>query len=543
MSSASSLLDALRGLISFAVLIPILVAVHELGHFWAARAFGMKVDAFAVMMGGVRKTNLDGTLLKPLVSAKIPWFVGVLSATALIVSAEMKFDPGVYAALVSLGLALPVWVVTRLGALYHLPVASSIGTLAKVWGLAVLLSFLGTKGHGLPLVQLVGLIALASFVATLIVYYHPVFHKGEESPNGLGQVLLPQGKVVPEAKRIDPNTGRALLPVRFRPLASRTDKHGTEFSLLCWPLGGFAAIHGMHPKEDGSETQITGGFYSKPPLARFIVLFAGPLFSILFGVLILTGLKTVTGKPIPDQSAKIGAVDESGPGAKSGLKVGDRIVTINGKPVASFYDVVKDVRYSYRKLGDKYEPVPVFIGVERDGRQFNFKATPRIDPEPQPLRNEKMEIVEELAVQAKLGIGPSLTYAPLSLGEAFVDAARTPVDLVSNLAHSVAKPATLAQNIGGPASIAKEVTEASKLGFDVVLTLGGLLSISLGVMNLLPIVPFDGGQMTVAFAEMLRGGRRLSLQFQTAISTIGAFLVIALILGIVTLDISHMAQR
>jgi len=125
--------------------------------------------------------------------------------------------------------------------------------------------------------------------------------------------------------------------------------------------------------------------------------------------------------------------------------------------------------------------------------------------------------------------------------DALSAAVKYPFVLVAGIAQTVAKPQTIADNVGGPASIFQELGNAGKEGAPSVFWFSALLSVSLGVMNLLPIVPFDGGQMMVAFAEMLRGGRRLSLKLQMQLSTIGAFLVMVLVLGVVTLDIGKMA--
>ncbi|HKU53309.1 MAG TPA: site-2 protease family protein, partial [Nitrospira sp.] len=75
-----------------------------------------------------------------------------------------------------------------------------------------------------------------------------------------------------------------------------TVQETTDFTIRPWPLGGFVRIKGMVPEEDGSETKVPGGFYSKAPWKRFIVLLAGPVFSVLAGVIILFGLKLAMGE-------------------------------------------------------------------------------------------------------------------------------------------------------------------------------------------------------------------------------------------------------
>ena len=68
MNELNPLFDILKTILSFSVILTVLVAVHELGHFWAAKAFGMHVEAFAVMMGGIRESSLDDLREKKLAS-------------------------------------------------------------------------------------------------------------------------------------------------------------------------------------------------------------------------------------------------------------------------------------------------------------------------------------------------------------------------------------------------------------------------------------------------------------------------------------------
>ncbi|MBS1715132.1 MAG: site-2 protease family protein [Armatimonadetes bacterium] len=524
------LIETLLTALLIVAILPILVAVHELGHFWVARACGMHVDAFAVMMGGIRKTRPSELGAKPMASPWILAAVGTVAGVSLAWAMSAQNLIGAYASLAVLGAVLPVWIATRLGNVYRLPLASTVGTVAKAWLVAVVLSFVGTGGKGMGPLQTVGLLAIFAVIGLLFVYYHPVLHKGEEEKHGQGQIFV-DGPMGPEKR-----------PVLFRPLLSRTDKHGTEFSLLCLPLGGFAAIRGMHPKEDGSETEIEGGFYSKPPLARLAVLFAGPFFSIAFGVLLLAVVLAINGELVPRTTPVIGSLTADGPGAKAGLKPGDKILEANGKPVATFYDLVKTVRVSFTEKDGRYEPVPVRLTYERDGKTLFANVTPVVDKAPSPVLQEDNKPSSEKKIQAKLQMSPVFDHKPLAPVEAFDAAVKYPVLLVAGLAESVSKPQTLAENIGGPASIAREIGNAGKAGPPAVFMVAAMLSVSLGVMNLLPIVPFDGGQMMVAFAELLRGGRRLSLKLQMQLSTIGAFLVMVLVIGVVTLDIGKMAM-
>src|SRR5579859_4472111 len=99
-------------------------------------------------------------------------------------------------------------------------------------------------------------------------------------------------------------------------------KGDTEFNIRPLPLGGFVRIKGMMPQEDGSETKIENGFYSKSPAKRLAVLFAGPLFSVLAGMLVLVGMLTLVGKPVVDETFFC-SVRHGDPAERAGIQSGD----------------------------------------------------------------------------------------------------------------------------------------------------------------------------------------------------------------------------
>jgi hypothetical protein len=320
MTPVDVLADIVRGASVFLLIITVLVAVHELGHYLAARACGMHVEAFAVMMGGIRKTDLTPHLKRPIVSARFVWTIGLIGLTLAVVGLLTHSTWVMGSGLVVSGLVIPVWVSLRLERLYHLKRFTALRWLGQCALLAFAMLLFGARGQfGEPL-QIVGLLSAAAWVATWIVYYQPVLHKADGTPQGHGRIEAEGDEV----------------PVLFRPVLSTTNREGTEFALLALPLGGFAAIRGMHPKADGSEVSIEGGFYNKPPWMRLIVLFAGPLFSIVFGVLLLTGLYMSIGKQEPDPSAKVGGVAPNGQAELAGIKKGDLILSVDGRKTASF---------------------------------------------------------------------------------------------------------------------------------------------------------------------------------------------------------------
>ncbi|HRI42885.1 MAG TPA: site-2 protease family protein [Fimbriimonadaceae bacterium] len=501
--------------INLMVVLTVLVAVHELGHYWVARLFGMQVDAFAVMMGGIRRSDLASRLSKPLLPSRWVWLAAAVAASGVIVGTFERIAGLHLGGLAALAVVIPVWVATRIGALYGFPLAQSVRYLAVGWFAGFLALYFSTKLNNLQPGQVLTVLLFASSIALLVLYYQPVLRKPEDSKMGEGELEI----------------GGQRVEVPFRPLWSRRAKNGTEFSFLALPLGGFAAIKGMHPKADGSETKIAGGFYSKSPFARFLVLLAGPVFSIAFGLLLYVLLFTTIGIERPLNEPVIGAVAEGKAAAKAGLIQGDRVVSIDGKPVETFFQIIEKVRQSPN--------VPMAVVYERKGQRLATTVVPELDEAPSPVITHDLDRSEAMAKQAKWGAVWQTRPERLGLGEAFAEAWTMPVRMAAGLFGLVKNPGRAKDEVGGVGTIAKATYQATEAGLSVVLMLAAGLSISLGFMNLLPVPPLDGGQMVVAFVEMLRGGRRLSIQVQNAVSTVGMVLVFALIASVLTIDMGR----
>ncbi|HEY0867649.1 MAG TPA: M50 family metallopeptidase [Fimbriimonas sp.] len=308
----------------------------------------------------------------------------------------------------------------------------------------------------------------------------------------------------------------------------------TDFTVRPWPIGGFVRIKGMMPEEDQSETRIPGGFYSKPPWQRLIVLFAGPMFSVLAGILVLVPLYIYKGIDKPVDRPVLGELAKEGPAVRAGLQKGDRILTIQGQPISTFYEVLSIVRES--------PEVPLRFEYDRQGERRTTVVTPVKDPHPTMIIGPGLVPTPDTKIQAKIGAGWQVETVQLPFRVAVGEAFQQPVMAVKSLVAVFAKPARFETQMGGPATMVAATGALAKQGVDKVLWLAAMLSISIGIMNLLPVPPLDGGQMVVAFAEMLRGGRRLSIKSQSLANVVGGLFVIALMLGAVSVDIKRFIE-
>lgn len=306
----------------------------------------------------------------------------------------------------------------------------------------------------------------------------------------------------------------------------------TNFTFRAWPLGGFVRIKGMVPEEDGSEVKVPGGFYSKAPWQRFVVLLMGPVFSILAGFALLVPLFMILGKEKGVNEPVFSRIEPKSPAEKAGLKAGDRVVAIDGQPVDSWYGLVSNVRdKANRKIHFK---------IRRGSSDLDMEITPELSKQPVPVLGPDMEYTEILKRQARIGAAPKTYRVPVSFGEAFGVAATMPVKMVAGLAGVAKNPSTFKDEMGGPVSIVKIAAERAREGIAELVSFAGVLSISLGIFNLLPIAPLDGGQMVVALVEMFRRGKRLSFRVQNWVAGVGLLLIFALVISVLAADISKL---
>jgi regulator of sigma E protease len=322
---------------------------------------------------------------------------------------------------------------------------------------------------------------------------------------------------------------------RFATL-KRTDKglaleEVTDFTIRPYPFGGFVRIKGMIPQADGGETRVPGGFYSKPPFQRLIVLFAGPLFSIITGIILLVPVFMFDGKEEPLNKPILGAVEAKTPADVAGLKSGDRITAIDGAPINTFFEMIQKVRTSAGK--------ELVFSIERQGVALDRKVMPAQDAAPSPVLGPDLRDSGSTAIQGKIGVAYTVEKAKLSFGDALATAVDTPRRAIWGMVVTFSSIAGFERSVGGPGTMYKLSEQAVNLGFAKVISLAALLSISVGIFNLLPIYPLDGGQMVVAFVEMLRGGKRLSMRLQELIGTVGFAMVLLLFVSVLIVDVKR----
>lgn len=291
----------------------------------------------------------------------------------------------------------------------------------------------------------------------------------------------------------------------------------TDFNLRAWPIGGFVRFHGQEPLEDGSEVHVNGGIYSISPGKRWLILFAGPLFSIIFGVIVLVGQFSLVGSPEP--STQLATVDTDKPAYKAGLRPGDRITEVAGKKIKDTYET----RMTLQENGTA-KSIPV--SVLRNNEKLTFNIVPILSEMKLPILDKDGLPTGKEAQTPIIGVtfGTELVRQPF--GQAFMSSVELPFLMAQRLAYNISRPKVMVEESRGVIGMVEQTHNILQEQALQVITWCGLISISLGIMNLLPIGMLDGGQMLIAVAEMLRGGRRLPFKIQMQFLTVGTLIVL-----------------
>ncbi len=257
------------------------------------------------------------------------------------------------------------------------------------------------------------------------------------------------------------------------------DTKETTYSFRAIPIGGYVNIEGM---EVGS--QVENGFNSKPAYQRFIVLFAGVFMNFLTAFLIIFSIAQMNGRMEYEEKAIIGALVKGGANEQI-LKVDDKILELDGKKITLWSDIPEVTKEAL----DKKELSAI---IERDGKEEKLVLKLTKD-------EENNRVV--------LGISPKSKKTNLSFTESLIFAKNSFVsilkDTVGGLFTLFSGKANL-KEISGPVGILKVVGEVSKFGWTSIASLAVILSINIGVLNLLPIPALDGGRIIFVLLELFR---------------------------------------
>ena len=269
----------------------------------------------------------------------------------------------------------------------------------------------------------------------------------------------------------------------------------TEYLISAFPLGGYVKMYGEQPgEEEVGQNDLHRSFSHKPVWQRFGIVFGGPLFNLLFAVLLFFFMFVFAGLPEPVDSTKIGEVTTGSVAEQVGIKTGDVIRAINGQPTTSWTQVSDLIKDSQGEA--------VTLVVDRQGKELTFTAKPTM----QTMKNLFGEVVGE---RFMLGIVRSneLHYKKATIGESGQAALMQTWNLGYLTIMGIVKMVQRvipASELGGPIRIAEIAGQQFEAGWMNLLYFMGLLSVNLGILNLLPIPVLDGGHLVFLSLEAMR---------------------------------------
>ena len=302
--------------------------------------------------------------------------------------------------------------------------------------------------------------------------------------------------------------------IGFGPAIAKKRKGETLYSIRAIPLGGYNKIAGMDPEEPLDDRS----FLNKPVWKRFIVIAAGAVFNFLLAIVIFFMIYAVNGIQTPSMEPVVGNMMSNSPAMTAHMTVNDRIVSINGKPVNEWTDISKSLQGTANTL------VPIV--VNRDGVNQELTVIP------EAVGNDG---------RAVIGINPVMNSMPLNVAEAVVQSLHTTGFVLVSMVDSIWSMITGHTNaeLAGPIGVAQMAGQVAESGFANLLQFTALLSLNLGVINLLPIPALDGGHLIVLIIEGITR-RRLPAKALQYIQMTGIVILLALFVYATTHDISRL---
>jgi regulator of sigma E protease len=288
-------------------------------------------------------------------------------------------------------------------------------------------------------------------------------------------------------------------------------KGETKYSLRILPIGGYVKMTGEDEESDNERA-----FCNKSVSARMAVTFAGPAMNIIFAIIFFMIAFMYFGTPAT--YGLLGSVQEGLPAAEAGLRSGDVIVSFDDTQVDNWNDIVAYI--DGVEVGQD-----LTVGYMRDGEFYTASLTVGADDEG----------------NAVLGITQGASRANLlgSIKLGFVVTVNFTVLIVQSLVQMIT--GSIEVEVAGPVGIVSLVGQYANVGFMYLFLFAGILSINLGVMNLLPIPALDGSRLVFLLIEGIRR-KPIDRDKEAMVHFVGFMLLLALMVVVTYLDIEKLIR-
>lgn len=301
------------------------------------------------------------------------------------------------------------------------------------------------------------------------------------------------------------------------------ERSGTLFSLNWLPIGGFVKLKG---EDSGKDTVTPDMFYAKPMRVRAYVLVAGAVMNFALGVVVFGAVYTYLGIPTKTDRVRIDVIAKDSPAEKAGF--------LNNDWIKGFGRTDDLVRYINENKGKE-----ITLVVDRAGKEMNLKLTPRENP---PAGEGAAGVVlsnTELIKYpwwqmpwrgALVGITEAFAWGKEILGG------------MGSLVMNLVKGNGMSSDISGPVGIYQVSAMVAKGGIVPILQFLGVLSINLGILNLMPFPGLDGGRIAFLGIEKIIGRERKD-RFEGTVHTWGMIFLMGLMALITMRDVWRLVKH
>lgn len=320
----------------------------------------------------------------------------------------------------------------------------------------------------------------------------------------------------------------------FGPALVSITRAGTRYAINALPLGGYVRLAG----EDWDKSEEPGSFRTKTVWQRMAIVIAGPLMNILLTIVLMSATALALGIPVgtTNRIGRLvtadsglfgrlkGQVPVQTPAQAAGLRAGDIIVAIDGVPMKDGDAVVSTI-HSTPCTANQCRPR--LLTIERDGRQFDVQVTPRLDPR---LGVGLIGFSVE-PVYRRVGPIEAITWGGSITG-------RYVSGIVGAISGLAGNPRELFNQLAGPVGAGRILGDAAQIGIWAYIDTAALLSVTIGIFNVLPIPALDGGRLLFLAVEAVRR-RPINPRVEAYVNTAGFALLLLLLVTLTWRDISR----
>ncbi|MFA6282267.1 MAG: RIP metalloprotease RseP [Candidatus Omnitrophota bacterium] len=313
--------------------------------------------------------------------------------------------------------------------------------------------------------------------------------------------------------------------IGFGPVLFTIKGKNTDFIICLFPLGGYVKMAGDNRLESKGESH---EFFAKPVLTRIKIVFAGPFFNYVFAFILFWAIALMG---FPYLEPVVGKVKEGFPAQVSGVKEGDRILSVNGKKVEHWLDMTQGIRES---------KTSVLLEIERQGAKILLTV---------PL--EKTEGGDEFGRKKSVSIigieaSSKVKMVKYNLFQGAFKALEAVYSLtvltIKGFIFMIVGTLSVKEAVTGPLGIYYITSETIKLGIVAILNLMAVLSVSLAIVNLLPLPLFDGGHIFLFLIEKIRR-KPVSEKTDILLTRVGVTIIGVIVLFVFYNDIMKFGSR